>query len=259
MNNDSPIKALLVVTATALVCSILVTVAAVTLQPIQKAYQNLERNRAIVVISGLTHNVKQLSDREIVNLFQAIEAKIVDLDLGRFDTNYNPDTFDTWQSANIPELSIAIPIEQDLAKLGRRSRLITLYLVNESDKLKRIILPIHGQGMWSKIYGFIALEPDLNTIADITFYQQKETAGIGDKILSPDWQASWKGRKIYDENHIMQLGSGSIKTAQTSVHQIDTITGATVTVDSVKNLVRYWFGTHGYARFLNAYLKKVNL
>ncbi len=257
MNNESPIKALLMVTLTALVCSILVTVSAVTLQPIQKAYQNLERNRAIVEISGLTHDVKLLSDKEIVNLFQTIEARIIELDTGTFDSRFNPDTFNSWQVDNDPELSAVIPIEYDLAKLGRRSRLITIYLVNDFDQLKRMILPIYGQGMWSKIYGFIALNTDLNGVADITFYQQKETAGIGDKILNPDWQASWKGRKLYDENHVLQLGSGQIKTPQATVYQIDAISGATVTVDSVKNIVRYWFGNHGYARFLNAYRKEL--
>ena len=258
MNNDNPIKALLVVTVTALVCSVMVTVAAVTLQPRQKAYENLERNRAIVAVSGLSDNLKPLTDREIVNLFQKIEARIIDLEAGEFDTNYNPTTFDSWQADNNPELSTAIPIEQDLAKLGQRSRLKTVYLVKESDQLKRMILPIYGQGMWSKISAFIALDADLNGIADITFYEQKETAGIGDKILNPDWQASWQGRKLYDAQNILQLGNGQSKTSQPSDHQIDAISGATVTVNAVKNIVRYWFGPHGYAKFLHAYRQEVN-
>ena len=98
MNNESPIKALIVVIATALVCSILVTVAAVTLQPIQRAYQDLERNRYLVGISGLTDGMEELSDRDIVSRFQALEARIVDLDRGDYDQRYNPATFDTWQA-----------------------------------------------------------------------------------------------------------------------------------------------------------------
>ena len=253
MNNDSPFKALLVVTLTALLCSILVTVAAVTLKPMQKAYQNLERNRAIVQVSGLSADVKQLSDREVVQLFQTLEARIVDLDTGTFDTRFNPDTFASWQVDNDPELSTEIPPQLDVAQLGRRSQLVTIYLVNESDQLKRMILPIYGQGMWSKISAFIALDKDLNSIADITFYQQKETAGIGDKILNPDWQASWKGRKLYDQQGTLQLGIGLIKTSQSAVHQIDAISGATVTVNAIKSIIAYWFGDHGYAHFLNAY------
>ncbi len=228
-------------------------------------YPNLLKEESVNILKHMLTRIKHrgpdesgvfISDQVALG---SVRLSIIDLDSGTFDTNFNPDTFDSWQTDNNPEMSTAIPMQQDLAKLGQRSRLITIYLVNESDKLKRMILPIYGQGMWSEIYGFIALEADLNGIADITFYQQKETAGIGDKILNPDWQASWKGRKLYDEHHVLQLGSGEVNTTQSSVHQIDAISGATVTVDSVKNLVRYWFGSHGYAKFLNAYRKEVNL
>jgi Na+-transporting NADH:ubiquinone oxidoreductase subunit C len=261
MDNDNPLKALLVVTTTALVCSILVTVATVKLQPIQKSYQNLERNRAIVQISGLTNDSKLLSDREIVSLFQKMEAKIIDLKVGRFDTKYNPSTFETWKIDNDPELSVAIPAESDIAKLSRRSELITVFLVKDKDKLERLLLPISGQGMWSKIYGFIALETDLNTIADIIFYKQAETSGIGDKILNPDWQSSWRTKQLYDDNGILQIGIQGSQSAQNNLaskHQVDAITGATVTVDAVKNLVSYWFGSHAYKSFLDNFRSELN-
>ncbi|MBT8062890.1 MAG: Na(+)-translocating NADH-quinone reductase subunit C, partial [Gammaproteobacteria bacterium] len=163
MNNESPLKAVIVVTTTAFLCSVVVTVAAVMLQPMQRAYEDLERNRAVVAISGLTDRAAELSDREIVTLFQELEARIVDLESGAFDERYNPGTFDTWKSAGDPALSTAIPAKQDLAKLNRRSRLVTVYLVKDANNLKRMLLPIYGQGMWSTLYGFLALEPDLNT------------------------------------------------------------------------------------------------
>ncbi|NNF51626.1 MAG: Na(+)-translocating NADH-quinone reductase subunit C [Gammaproteobacteria bacterium] len=256
MNNESPLKAVIVVTTTAFLCSVVVTVAAVMLQPMQRAYEDLERNRAVVAISGLTDRAAELSDREIVTLFQELEARIVDLESGAFDERYNPGTFDTWKSAGDPALSTAIPAKQDLAKLNRRSRLVTVYLVKDANNLKRMLLPIYGQGMWSTLYGFLALEPDLNTIADITFFEQAETAGIGDKILKPAWQASWRGKKLYDENGKLRLGLVSEPadaTALAAVYGVDAISGATITVGAVTNLVRYWFGPHGFEPFLEAY------
>ena len=62
----------------------------------------------------------------------------------------------------------------------------------------RVILPIHGQGMWSTLYGYLALEADLNTIAAMSFYEQTETAGLGDQIQRSDWQAQWQGRQLFD-------------------------------------------------------------
>lgn len=262
MNNDSPIKAVIVVAATALLCSILVTLAAVTLQPIQRAYQDLERNRFLVGISGLTDGVAELPDRDVVSLFQRFEARIVNLDTGTFDNTYNPDTFDTGKAAADPVLSIAIPAELDGAKLSRRSRLVTVFLVNDGDKLQRMMLPIYGQGMWSTIYGYIALEADLNTIADITFYEQAETAGMGDKILRPDWLAGWRGRKLYDETGSLRfrIGGGAVDPASPAArYHVDGITGATVTVDAVMRMVVYWFGPHGFAPFLEFYRSEVDL
>jgi Na+-transporting NADH:ubiquinone oxidoreductase subunit C len=253
MDNESPLKALIVVTATALVCSILVTVTAVTLQPIQRAYQDLERNRYIVQISGLVESADELSDRKLISVFQDLDARIVDLDRGIFDDTFNPDTFDTRKAPANPEFSVTIPAAQDVAGLGQRSRLVTVYLVRDGADLQRIIVPVYGRGMWSTLHGFLALESDLNTIADMTFYEQGETAGIGDRILRPDWQARWRGRKLYDEQNTLRfrIASGSVNPeSPAAAYEVDALTGATVTAEGVTNLVRYWFGPHGFAKFL---------
>jgi len=118
----------------------------------------------------------------------------------------------------------------------------------------RIILPVYGQGMWSTIYGFLALENDLNSIADITFYEHGETPGIGDQILRPDWQARWRGRKLFDEQNQLRfriVRGGINAESPNATYEVDGLAGATVTVNGVMNLVRYWFGPHGFAPFLN--------
>jgi Na+-transporting NADH:ubiquinone oxidoreductase subunit C len=256
MDNESPLKAILVVTATALVCSVLVTVTAVTLQPIQRAYQDLERIRFIVAISGVADAVDELSDLEVIGAFQDLDARIVDLDQGIFDTSFDADTFDTRNLTTDPQLSVAIPAEQDVARLGRRSSLVTVYLVRDDADLQRMILPVYGQGMWSTIYLLIAIEIDINTIAEFSFYDQVETPGIGDRILQPDWQARWRGRKLYDQQNTLRfsIARGVVSPdGLEAVYTVDGLTGATVTTDGVQNLIRYWFGPHGYAMFLSGF------
>ncbi|MEE8495836.1 MAG: Na(+)-translocating NADH-quinone reductase subunit C [Xanthomonadales bacterium] len=256
MDNESPLKAIIVVTATALVCSVLVTVAAVTLRPIQWAHQDLERNRHIVRISGLMDPADELSDWEIIAAFQDLDARLVDLDRGAFDETFNPDTFDTRKAAGDPEFSVTIPADQDVAGLKRRSRLMTVYLVRDGDDLHRIILPVYGPGMWSTIYGFLALESDLNTIAEMSFYEQEETAGIGDQILRPDWLARWRGKRLYDEQGVVRfrIAGGSVDPrSPDAAYQVDALTGASVTAGGVTNLIRYWLGPHGFANFLEKF------
>lgn len=254
MDNESPVKALIVVTATALVCSILVTVTAVTLQPIQRAYADLERIGFIVGLSGLADAVQDLSELELIVTYQGIDARLVDLQSGGFDSSDDPRNFDMRQAAADAQRNVAIPSDADVARLGQRSRLMPVYLVRDGDALRRLILPIYGQGMWSTIYGFIALESDLNTIAGISFYEHGETPGIGDRILNPDWQAKWVGRRLYDEDDALRLRvvRGEVSADSPAMaFEVDGIAGATVTVNGVSNIVQYWFGPHGYAQFLN--------
>jgi len=103
------------------------------------------------------------------------------------------------------------------------------------------------------LYGYIALERDLNTIADAIFTEQNETPGLGDQVTRPDWLATWRGRKLYDERGQLRFevaGNRVDPGSTTAVYHVDALTGATVTGNAVTNLVRYWFGPHGYQPFL---------
>ena len=253
MNNDSPIKAVLVVVLVALVCSSLVSAAVVILRPIQLNNQLLDRSRNIMQLTGLPAAGSELPDEEMLSLFKSLDARIVDIDSAAFDPDVDPYTFDKRRAANNPELSVAIPPEFDHTGLGRRSRLAPAFLVWQDDEFERIILPIRGNGMWSALYGYIALDADMNTIADAIFYEQNETPGLGDQITRPDWLAQWQGKQIYDERGEVRfaVSGGRVDEASpAAAFEVDALTGATVTADAVTGLVQYWFGPHGYRRLL---------
>lgn len=254
MNNDSPAKALLVVLAVAFVCSILVSVASVTLKPVQQRNQLIEKNRNIVGLTGLVVPGQALSDDEILAAIEQLDIRVVELDTGLFTTSVDPANYDPRAARQTPELSVAIPDADDLARLGRREKYAVVFLMWNEGQLQRLILPVYGQGMWSMLYGYIALEADLNTVAAMTFYEQTETAGLGDQLQSPAWLAKWSGRKIYGGHGDVRLrvaggalGPGSL----VALHQVDGITGATVTGDAVTRLIQYWFGPHGYGALIN--------
>ena len=253
MNNDSPQKALLVVFLVALVCSVLVSVAAITLKPKQLRNQLVERSRNIISLTGLVPVGTTLSNDEILTAVEQLDIRVVDIDTGEFDASIDPAEFDARAVVNDPDLSITIPPTDDVAKLSRRARHAVIYLVWDGNELSRIILPIHGQGMWSTLYGYLALEADLNTIAAVSFYEQTETAGLGDQIQRPDWQAQWTGRQLFDSqgNFRFRVAAGAVEAGSTAArHQVDGLTGASVTADAVTQLVAYWFGSNGYANFL---------
>jgi Na+-transporting NADH:ubiquinone oxidoreductase subunit C len=254
MNNESPRKSLLVVLSVALFCSVPVSVATVVLEPLQQRNALVERSRNIVALSGLVPPGASLSADEVLDAAAQLDARLVDLESGRFVDNVDVDAFDSRAALADPDTSVDVPPELDLARLGRRARLERIYLVWGDDGLQRVILPIRGEGMWSTLYGFVALEDDLNTIGAATFYEQAETAGLGDQITSPAWLALWPGRALFgnDGAFRFRIAEGPVEPDSPAArHQVDGLTGATVTGSAVTALLRYWFGPHGYAPLLS--------
>jgi Na+-transporting NADH:ubiquinone oxidoreductase subunit C len=255
MSRESPRKAILVVMLTALVCSGLVSAAVVMLRPVQLNNQMLDRSRNIMQLTGLLPADGQLENEELLELYKTLDRRIVNIDAAGFDGEIDPATFSISRADNDPELSVGIPSEKDLASLGRRSRYAPVYMVWDGAQFDRIILPVRGNGMWSMLRGYIALESDLNTISGMTFYEQNETPGLGDQITQKHWLEQWQGRRIYDEqgNPRFRVSEGAVKPgAATAEYEVDGLTGATVTGNAVTGLVHYWFGPHGYRDFLLA-------
>ena len=250
----TPFRSLLVLLVVALVCSVLVSVSAIGLRPIQLQNELIERYRNIVSLTGLVPVDGTLSDEEVLAVVAELDVRVVNLDSGRFEAALNPDTVDARAAATDPDLSTAIPADADSARLGRRAIHQVVYLVWEDQTLSRVILPIHGQGMWSTLWGFIALESDLNTIAALTFYEQGETAGLGDQIESTAWQARWRGRKLKNSagDIRFRVATGVVEDGTPgSEFLVDGLSGATVTGNAVTALIRFWFSELGYGLFLN--------
>jgi Na+-transporting NADH:ubiquinone oxidoreductase subunit C len=253
MRRDGNAKAFLVVLLVASVCSALVAASVVVLRPIQLNNQLLERSRNIMQLTGMLEQGETLQNDEMLALFKQLDARVVDIDAGVFDEGLDADTFDQRRAATRLDTSTEIPSDLDMARLGRRSKHATVYLVWQDAEIERIILPMHGAGMWSTLYGLIALESDLNTIAAATFYEQAETPGLGDAITRPDWLALWQGRQVYNKQGELAFGIGPGRIDPSSAagqHRVDALTGATVTADSVTALVHYWLGPHGFQPFL---------
>ena len=252
LDKDSPLRALLVVLVTAVVCSSIVSASVVLLRPVQLNNKLLEQSQNIMRLSGQLPEQKP-DDETVLELFKSLDARVVDVDETSLETEFDPYTFDERKAAGDPELSVAIPSGEDVASLGRRSRFKTVYLVWEDGTLERVILPIRGAGMWSMIYGYLALESDFNTIAGATFYEQNETPGLGDQITQDYWLNQWTGKQLFDPagEMLFHVAEGPVTPDSAAADfQVDALTGATVTANAVTALVQYWLGPNGYGPLL---------
>lgn len=69
-----------------------------------------------------------------------------------------------------------------------------------SDKPIGYVIPVNGFGLWDAIYGYLALDPDGDTVIGISWYDQKETPGLGANIADAPWQSLFPGKKIFRES-----------------------------------------------------------
>lgn len=247
--NDSVAKMLLVTIVLSLVCSVLVSSAAVLLRPLQERNVELARKARILEVAGLMEE-----GRSIEELFQGVETRLVELATGEFTDALDPETFDQVVAARDPELGVAIPPWEDIAGISRRSRYAPVYLVrDDAGEIDMVILPVHGYGLWSTMYGFLALSGDGQTVRGLTFYQHAETPGLGGEIENPRWLARWEGRRVFGpEGEVrLQVVHGSVDPGyEWAEWSVDGLSGATLTADGVSNMVQYWLGEQGFGPFL---------
>ena len=246
--NDSIRKTVAVALALSLVCSMLVAVSAVGLRPLQEKNAALDRQRNILAAAGLLDE-----DTDVVEAFSQIEARVVDLETGRFTDAVDVESYDQRRAARDPAMSEALPNDRDVAGIGRRARYAKVYLVKEGDAVKQVILPIHGYGLWSTLYGFIALEPDLNTVVGLKFYEHAETAGLGAEVDNPGWISKWPGKRVFDASGDVALRvtkGAAASTGEAAKYQVDGLAGATLTSNGVTNMLKFWLGEQGFGPFI---------
>jgi Na+-transporting NADH:ubiquinone oxidoreductase subunit C len=214
-------RTLLVAFFVSLVCSSLVASAAVLLKPRQVANALLDMRRNILDVAGLLD-----PERDVNELYESIERRIVDLESGAYVEAVHPE-------AN-PERAL-------------------VYLVRRDGEVSRIILPVSGYGLWSTLYGFLALEADANTVADITFYSHGETPGLGDFISKPAWRKLWRNKRVFDESGDLKIEvvkGRVLANDPLADYHVDGVSGATLTGNGVTKLLQHWLGDDGYGPYL---------
>jgi Na+-transporting NADH:ubiquinone oxidoreductase subunit C len=232
-----------------IVCSIMVAGSVVLLRPAQVANKSLDFKRNVLSIAGILKEGESIEEQ-----FKQVSVKIVDLDSGKFtDAISNPETFDQRASSKKPELSDAIPGDDDIAKIIRREKYAKVFVVNDANGLSKVILPVRGYGLWSTMSGFLALDKDLNTVLGFGFYEQMETPGLGGEVDNPKWKQLWVGKKIYSDSGEVKFdvikGHVNEETSEPE-YKVDGLSGATLTSNGVRNLIKFWMSDKGFKPFL---------
>lgn len=243
--------------AVSIVGSILVATAAVVLKDRQETNKLLDRRRKVLDVAGLVEQRERLSNDEVNQRFaQGIRPVVIELSSGTVADGIDPVSFDQRAEAQNPATSTVAP--RNAAGISRIPQQALIYEVVQNDSVTAVILPVEGQGLWSTMYGFIALASDLGTINGITFYEHGETPGLGGEIDNPLWRASWRGRKAFDESWAPRITvlKGAAPPVEQAPYEVDGLAGATLTARGVTNTVQFWLGENGFGPYLERYRRE---
>jgi Na+-transporting NADH:ubiquinone oxidoreductase subunit C len=257
MKRESIGHTFLVAILLCLFCSFLVSAAAVGLRDIQQANKERERKRNILVVAGLFTDGKTSAD-DIESIYDKnVIAILVDLNQGTVVDASEIDgltmPYDQRRASSDATLSAPLDRSDDIASLIRREKYSAVYLVEKPDGSQLIVLPIRGYGLWSTLWGFLALDGDGNTIRGLTYYDHAETPGLGGEVDNPDWKAKWQGKLAFDAD-----GKVSIQVIKGTVlpndpekdFKVDGLAGATITSRGVSNMLEFWLGANGFGPYL---------
>lgn len=197
-----------------IVCSVLLASAATLLKPRQIENEKLDIKKNIISSVGITpEEGKSFSRQDINRLFKEnIKGLVIDGE-GNIIEDKNPENID-------PKKDVG---------------LLPLYERVQNGQVTAYIVPVSGKGLWSTIYGYMALEPDMSTVVGITFYKHGETPGLGGEI-EKDWFCNnFVGKRIRNEKGELvsiEVVKGKVADKYSddqAYHYVDGISGATLT------------------------------
>ena len=247
--NDSVLKTLGVAFAICLVCSLIVSFAAVSLRDLQN--ENALNNKSIKILQAAKIYDESIDVR---TQFDKLEMKFVDFETGKILNSYKDfkiEEYDQLKSTRDSNLSKPLSAADDIAIIKNRENVGKFFIVrDQNNNIDKLILPIRGYGLWGTLFGYVAIEEDFNTVAGLEFYEHKETPGLGAEVDNPRWKGLWPGKKIYkDDKVVLSVIKGKVQNGDVnSNYKVDGLSGATLTSRGVNNMLTYWFGESGYSK-----------
>jgi len=233
------------------VFSVLVSAVAVSLNDRQVENQRLDKIKNVLGVAGLKETGESLSREELTTRFESgLEARVVDLETGEYVEGIDALSYDQKKASKNPETSREAPTNR--AKVRRIPNHAVVYVIKDGDKEAGLVLPIQGSGLWSTLYGFLALDSDARTVRGITFYSHGETPGLGGEVDNPRWKSLWPGRLAFDDawQPALKVKKGQAGPADADPYQVDGLSGATITSNGVTNMIQFWLGESGFGPYL---------
>ena len=253
----TPARTVIFATIVCLVCSVFVAASAVGLKDRQRNNERLDRQKKVleVAISSEEFDAIKGDAAQIEQTYNArIKPILVSLkEDGTGCAGRDADTFNQLKAAKDPQQST--DVSGNPAKVQRTPHCAKIFHVVApgSSTVETLIFPVEGKGLWSTLYGYIALAPNGDDIKGLTFYKHAETPGLGGEVDNPDWKAQWVGKHVFKKGQpapALYVKKGKA----TDDYSVDGLSGATLTSNGVTHLLQFWLGDRGFGPYLKSYV-----
>jgi len=220
------------------VCVVISAALAMTansLKPIQDEAAEFDRQKNVMMAAGLVQADDTRTVAELKKLYvDRVKEVVVNTKTG--------EVLEGKSSKDAAQLNKEADAADKADKTAASRFRVVATTLGDGGKLETVVLPISGKGLWSTIYGYLALEGDLEHVRGVTFYKHGETPGLGGECENPVWCAQWKGKSIRDEQKKLvgiQVKKGKVDPSipVEKAHKVDGLSGSTITSDGISRFV----------------------
>ncbi|HOO83999.1 MAG TPA: NADH:ubiquinone reductase (Na(+)-transporting) subunit C [Prolixibacteraceae bacterium] len=229
MNRNGNTYTFIYASVMVIIVAAILSFTAMSLKPLQKRNIEVEKKKNILTsinINASTAEAEKIYDQTITNSY-VVNSK----------------------GELVEGNAFTIDLKKEHAK-ALEERVMPVFEANMGEQGTKYVIPLRGTGLWGPIWGYVALNSDLNTIFGATFDHQGETPGLGAEIVTPAFQEVFKGKELFDNNgkfvSLVVAKAGEVAPAQ---HKVDAISGGTITSKGLQQML--YDDLSGYVEFFN--------
>ncbi len=209
------------------IVAVLLSFVSMKLKPIQEMNIRIERKQDVLRSVGKAEKADEVSDKN----------SYINEEFGKYITDSYVVNF-RGEKVDADAFEVMLALNTEIRK-PQEERNYPVFVYSENGGAKKYVVPVRGKGLWGPIWGYIALEADLNTIYGAVFDHQGETPGLGAEISTAWFQKPFAGKTLFDDNGTfvsIEVVKGGADPS--NPHQVDAISGGTITSKALEAMVK---------------------
>lgn len=204
-------------TAMVAIVALILSAAALLLQPLQQKNAEIEKKRNILASVGV-----EATEETAENLYDQFIT-------GSFAIN-----------SEAERVEGADPFYVDVRKEQKKpleEQVFPIFEASLEDGSKSYIMPLEGKGLWGPIYGYISIKEDMRTISGVTFDHKSETPGLGAEINEGWFEAQFVDKKLFEDEEFVSILVQKGGAGEDDPHAVDAISGGTITSKALESML----------------------